>query len=306
MKKLKTERHHWWPRCVSKHWANDEGFTNRLTPDLATNKIPPAQLGMIGNGHHIKLSRIPGEPSPWDQSFEKTFDLADNNFPKVIEWMNNLSRKDLPNLQLTERFQAHHSTEEQLKILTECVVSLVIRSPRNREASVSVAEWLRGAIPKAEREGIIVLNMRDTQRMVSDHIGSSGKFAVLFSTEKEFIFGDGFYHSFTAPANPPISPMILAPITPNISVIIYRPTSYSVEPRLSTLVLNDEEVTMCNHAVQVYSCNNIFFKSEMPLIKDDAFTCGTHCQYDIFDNPVEQLIRSIPGAHLHNGFNFLF
>jgi putative addiction module component (TIGR02574 family) len=27
MPKLKSERHHWWPRCVSAHWAAEDGTT---------------------------------------------------------------------------------------------------------------------------------------------------------------------------------------------------------------------------------------------------------------------------------------
>ena len=32
-RRLKSARHHWWPRRVSKHWAGRDGLVGRLTPD---------------------------------------------------------------------------------------------------------------------------------------------------------------------------------------------------------------------------------------------------------------------------------
>ncbi|MBG5166835.1 hypothetical protein [Pseudomonas aeruginosa] len=245
MKKLKSERHHWWPRCVSKHWADAEGFTHWITPDGTDKRVPPAKLGMIGNGHHIKLSQNSADSSPWDMSFEREFDVADGNFPSLIEWLNALTKQELFGRDLRDRFVPQSCTDDQLKILTECVVSLVVRSPKNREAAVSVAEQLRGELPTPERNALIGLNMRQSQRMIADSIGGRAKFAVLFSSGKEFIYGDGFFNNVTGVGNPLHSPKIIAPITPMMAVIINRPTSFMVEPRLSTIVLSDDEVEAC-------------------------------------------------------------
>ncbi|WP_233259729.1 hypothetical protein, partial [Ramlibacter sp. WS9] len=76
-------------------------------------------------------------------------------------------------------------------------------------------------------------------------IGGRAKFAVLFSSGKEFIYGDGFFNNVTGVGNPLHSPKIIAPITPMMAVIINRPTSFMVEPRLSTIVLSDDEVEAC-------------------------------------------------------------
>ncbi|HBN9911962.1 TPA: hypothetical protein L3963_005808, partial [Pseudomonas aeruginosa] len=210
MKKLKSERHHWWPRCVSKHWADAEGFTHWITPDGTYKRVPPAKLGMIGNGHHIKLSQNRADSSPWDMSFEREFDVADSNFPSVIDWLNALTRQELLARDLRDRFLPQSCTEDQLKILTECVVSLVVRSPKNRDAAVSVAEHLRGELPTPERNVLIGLNMRQSQRMIADSIGGRAKFAVLFSSGKEFIYGDGLFNNVTGTGNPQHSPKIVA------------------------------------------------------------------------------------------------
>lgn len=295
MKKLKSERHHWWPRCVSKHWADAEGFAHWITPDGICKRVPPAQLGMIGNGHHIKLSQNPADSSPWDMSFEREFDLADSNFPSIITWLNSLKRQELFGLGLRDRFVSQFCTDDQLKTLTECIVSLAIRSPRNREAAVSVAEHLRGGLPTAERNALIGLNMRQSQRMISDSIGGHAKFCVLFSSGKEFIYGDGLFNNVTGVGNPPNSPKIIAPVTPMMSVVISRPTFFRAEPPLSSIVLSDDEVEACNHAIQVYSKRALFYRSEQPILID-AFTCGEHLVYDHPDNPMDTLIRSIPGV----------
>ncbi|WP_226488986.1 DUF4238 domain-containing protein [Pseudomonas sp. B20] len=299
MMRLKSERHHWWPRCVSKHWADSKGFVHRITPDGTSIRVPPAQLGMIGNGHHIKLGRNPADSTPWDTSFEREFDLADSTFPSVITWLNNLQIKKMLGRELRARFVPQPSTDDQLKTLTECVVSLAVRSPRNREAAVSVAENLRGKLPSHERNALIGLNMRQSQRIISDSIGSRAKFCVLFSSGKEFIYGDGLFDNVAGSVNPPHSPKIIAPITPMISVIISRPTSYSPEPRLSTFVLSDEEVQNCNHAIQVYSKGALFYRSEKPILID-AFTNGQHLIYSHPDNPMDTLIEGIPGISPRN------
>lgn len=306
MTKLKSEQHHWWPRCVSKHWGNEDGMTNWLNHAGVVKKIPSAKLGLIGNAHHIKLNSIAGADSPWDESFEKTFDLADNEFPAVINWLQSLEREDRFDSILPERFLPVSCNKMQLTKLTECAVSLAIRSPRNREASVRAADFLRQSISQIERNALIGLNMRDAQRKVSDAIKADAKFAVLFSRGKEFIYGDGFFHSFTAPVNSLHNPMLLVPITPLISVIIYRPSSYNPHPLLSTLVLSDEEIDMCNYTIQVYSRDMIFFRNEQPLLKDDAFTRKEHCQYSEPNNPVALLANSIPGISSRNNSLFGF
>jgi len=295
MVKLKSANHHWWPRGVSRNWAAEDGTIGWIKPDGTISRVPSAKLGMIGNGHHIKLGESPGKGDPWDSSFEKEFDEADNNFSTVISWMKSLNRRYMSQICIRERFLPQPATEKQLKQLTESVVSLAIRSPRNREASVSLAEQLRGPLLSSERNVLIGLNMRQSQRIVSDSIGGRAKFAVLFSKNREFIFGDGFFYNFFAVANPPHSPKILAPITPWISVIICRPSSFVVEPPLSTLVLTDDEVERCNDAVQIYSRRALFFRSQQPTLSEH-FLSNQHLTYANPENFTDNLINSIPGV----------
>ncbi|WP_143161154.1 DUF4238 domain-containing protein [Pollutimonas bauzanensis] len=295
MKKLKSERHHWWPECVSQHWAADDGTTGWLKPDGSCVRTRPANLGVIGNGHHIKMKRG-DEPTPWDQSFERVFDKADSQFPKLITWLEGLEHRPMHDvMELKQRFIAQPCTDDELLRMTECAVSLAVRGPMNREASVALAEHLRGPIESGERNRLIGLNMRNAQRTIADSIGARGKFVVVYSQDKEFIFGDGFFHNVGNAQMAPHSPKLFVPITPNICVLVCRPSGYMVEPRLSTLVANDNEVNLCNDTIQVYSKNAIYFRSQQP-IPHESFRCAQHLSYEHPGNPINNLIHSIPGV----------
>lgn len=292
MNKLKSERHHWWPRCVSRHWAASDGTTGWIKPDGSEKRIPPDKLGMVGNGHHIKLDRTAQQSTQFDESFEDEFDTADGNFPAVITWLEGLERRAIAGNDLRPRFVPQESSDDQLRTLTECVVSLAVRGPMNREASVSLAEHFRGSLQSPERNAIIGLNMRQSQRLIADSIGCRAKFLVLFSSGTEFIYGDGFFHNLKVVVNAPLAPKILAPITPKMSVAISRPTMFCTEPRLVTLVLTGGEVERCNHAVQVYSRGALFYRNDRPIL-DSSFQSGVHQEYSSPINPIDALLNAL-------------
>ncbi len=293
MPKLKSARHHWWPECVSSHWVASDAKTGWIRPDGTVIRVPPGQLGRIRNAHHIKLGDR-GVPTPWDRSFENEFNDADSWFPAVISWLSGLERRFLSGRRRQERFVSQSASDDELRRLTECIVSLAVRSPMNREASVALAERVRGPLNGLERDTLIAMNMKNSQRLASDSIGARAKFAILYSQRREFIFGDGFFHNVTAVVNRPQFPTIVAPVTPTICAVVTRPFRYMVDPRLSTIVLEDEEVDVCNQAVQVYARTALYFRSECPVI-DEAFSRSEHLQYSHPDSPISELVRSIPG-----------
>ncbi len=196
---------------------------------------------------------------------------------------------------LSQRFVTVADEDQILELMTECAVSLAVRGPMNREACAALVEQLRGPIATKERNALIGLNMRKSQRLLSDHISSKAKFVVVYSTAKEFVFGDGFFHNVQNKRMAPLSPKMMVPITPNISIVVCRPTSYMVNPRLTTLMLTDEEVDLCNEAVQVYSKNAIYFRNQAPL-PNQSFRSGQHECYAAWDNPIDSLIHGIPGV----------
>ena len=142
------------------------------------------------------------------------------------------------------------------------------------------------------------MNMRDSQRNAVNQIGTRGKFVVLYSPEREFIFGDGFFHNIRSPVQPYqlSSYKMLVPITPEICVLHVTPRQYNPDPRLFTFVVTSEEANALNNVVQIYSCNSVFYRSEKPRITPD-YAEGVHKEFSDSKNPVDTLIAAIPGNH---------
>lgn len=296
MAKVKSERHHWWPECVSQYWADAEGGVHWLLPDGEVRRSTPNNFGVIGNGHLIKLGDDPGVGSCWDTSFEAEFQTADNNFPRIIEWLNSLDHCAPPfDRPIGSRILPQPVEDEQFSALIECVVSLAARSPMHRERGVALAEHLRGPLPERERNSLIGANIQRTLRNAVRNLGGRGKAMVIFSPEREFIFGDGFFQNLTVQGEHWHHPKILAPLTPWMSVLFTRPMSYGLEPRLVTLVASPQETDGLNDTVQVYARNALFYRSERPTV-GEAFTCGKHRVFKGHRNPVDFLIHEIPGV----------
>ncbi len=266
-----------------------------MLPDGTLRRSSPNNFGVIGNGHHIKLSDDPNQASVWDESFEREFQDADANFPRVIHWLQGLEREHRYGSERRNRFFPQSARSEQIGPLIECLVSLAVRSPMNREASVALAEQLRGTLGERERNMLIGANMRHAHRRAVQAFSMPGKIAVIYSPNREFIFGDGFYHNLVSPSAVPTSPQILAPLTPEISVIYTIPMRYSTEPQLSTLVIDADETVMLNDTVQVYARKALFYRSEKPSITD-AYRQERHLIYSRPGNPVEQIIHTLPGV----------
>lgn len=174
----------------------------------------------------------------------------------------------------------------------------------NRDAFASLAERLGLPVSNADRNAAVSMNVLGKQRTMSANIGATGKFAVLYSGNREFTYGDGCFNNLDGAVDPPHYPKLLVPVTPEIAVIACRPLSYLVEPRLSSIVLADEETDYCNHAIQVYSRREMFFRSQLPHL-DSAFTSGERHRYAPADNPVDELMEAIPGIPpRHKSFEF--
>lgn len=295
MSKLKSERHHWWPECVSQYWADDESGVHWLLPDGQIRRSTPNNFGVIGNGHHIKLGSDPAIGSVWDESYEHEFNTADTNFPSIIEWLNSLDRCNPPfDAPIAERIRQQSVEDSQFGVLIECLISLAVRSPMHREQSVSLAEHLRGPLPEQARNSLIGANSRRTLKNAIRGMGSRGKAMVIYSPEREFIFGDGFFHNLTVNGEHWHNPKMLVPLTPWLSVLFVQPTRYMTEPRLVTVVSSPTETDGLNFAIKVYARNNLFFRSEKPDVGDE-YTCGRHMIFADHRNSVDQFIHHIPG-----------
>lgn len=296
MTKSQAKRHHWWPECVSKHWADTAGGVHWILPDGDVRRAKPASFGVIGNGHFIKLDD--GEGESWrNNNFEGEFQEADNAFPDVIAWLDALDRTGPPfERPQRDRVIRQPATEEEMATLFASLVSLAIRSPMHRERSVSRAESMRGPLSERERNVLIGANMQRSQRTLTKSARGRGKALVLFSPEREFIFGDGFFHNLYPPAEHTNNVTMLVPVTPWISVLYVQPSGYRVEPRLVTITVNMAEAAVLNQVVQVHAKNSLFYRSEAPPLAE-AFRRGEHFVYEEGHNPVDALVGLIPGIY---------
>lgn len=291
----KAERHHWWPKCASKEWVGHDGGVSWMLPSGEIRRTRPSNLGVIKDGHFIKLSKDPGEMTPWDQNFEEIYQSADNNFPNALSWIKSLRYENLSGFPLEERFVAQMEDHLFCNITVRFLVALAVRSPMTRAACVRIAEEIRGPLPERERNALIALNMRDIYSNGISSVGDRGKLVIIYSQKQEFIFGDGFYHNIVSANTPIHSPRILAPLTPNYAVLLVRPRQYLEKPKITTLMLDEDETNALNDTVQIYSSNAIFFREQMPKIIRE-YKKGTHFIYSDLNNVVDRIIQSIPGV----------
>lgn len=179
--------------------------------------------------------------------------------------------------------------------MLESLTSLAIRSPMTREACVSVAEHFRGPLPERERNSLIAINLRDMHSRAVKSFGVRGKAAVILSPDREFVFGDGFYHNLTSPSAAPPSPAIFAPLTPRLALLYARPMRFTTEPRLSTLVIGADEAEALNRIVQIYARDKLFYRTDKPELTED-YRAVTHRQLSSPGHIIDELIHSMPGV----------
>lgn len=277
---IRAELHHWWPQSLLRNWANDEGLISQVFTDGRIIKHKNTRnLAAVRNAHVIKLDKI---PTVWDQSFESYFQEVDSAFPDLIKFIVGLPRKEKSqSLLLQDRLQECSVTDEQIEKLKDAMLSLIARGPKLRNSVENQTNYYQSRfnIPKPKVPDLLInLNLRNGYDTFKKNI-IRGKYLVLFSLEKEFIFGDGFFNNFNEATNAPTSPKYLIPLLPNACVFYARPMSYTSHPRLMTALLNNEEVDYINRTTMIYSKDNVFYRNDSPDLIDD-FKKNEYRQYE--------------------------
>jgi hypothetical protein len=278
LKPLKSELHHWWPRTLAEHWADEHGMVSTVLRTGEIKRAPPGAFGARTNAHHIKLG------GPWDSSFEPVFNAADGQMNSLIRWLVALEsitgRSTRPR---QERILAQEVAPEQINELAAAVASLIARSPRTRASIAATAKYWRqkmGIVPPEADEPLIAMNQRGLYDAYLSLMRRSGRWAVLFSDTDEFIFGDGFLHDFPASSDALHAPRrAIVPLTPTVAVVYVYPRSYPSEPQLVTLRLEPAEVQFFNEALQGYANEYLFYRFQQPQLID-AFKVGGHRQFE--------------------------
>ncbi len=284
-KVIKGEKHHWWPKGLSKYWENERGLVQRI--DFKGEVIPskPKEFGQISDGHNILFEN----ESPWQSTIEYYFDEPDQNMPKIVGWLASL-KSEVKTENTTEfLYLSQEREDENLDTLRECIISLVVRSPKYRNAQNSFVESFRGKLEKAESKRLIAANINQKYKTLVQNSKGAGKFAILFSEKFEFIYGDGFYSNINAATEHLSGLKIVIPMTPHIAVVWSSPMAYRSYPRLISIEADKETVEIVNNSVQVYSKEHLFFRTQKPSLIED-FKLGEHKVYDHQTDPVARLI----------------
>jgi hypothetical protein len=266
---LKSALHHWWPRSLSKLWANDCGSLTQLWWDGKEVCSQPATFGAITNAHHIKF----GHDSPWNSTFEHAFQYADEVFPDLAHWLRNLDIKRVgKRASFQKRFRAQRLSLERRRQLAECLSSLIVRSPASRNKIRITAEEHRAGLPdQRASKTLIAASIYRGKDAIRRAFESAGKFVVLRTESEEFIFGDGFLHNFHVEPECIFPVRCLVPVLPTVSVLYVQPSAiiYRTHPELSTILLRREEVAILNDIVQIYSRDFVFYRNDKPRVIDE-------------------------------------
>jgi hypothetical protein len=295
---IKSELHHWWPRGLSRFWADSDGCIGRLSWDGRLLRSPPAGLGAINNAHHIRLAKT---PTKWDSSFEGIFGAADTAFPHIVAWLESRRPTQTPTFgQLADRLIAYEPEDEPLSELAECLSSLIVRGPMFRNSIRSEVNNYRagGSLKEIEDDDVLIpMNLRRSHQLFTDAIRGGGKYVVLYTDAAEFIFGDGFFHNFASTQAAPLAPKCLVPLTPNIAVLYARPMQYTTFPRMHFLTVTADEVALLNDTIQIYARDYLFFRHQQPEIIAD-FSMREFRQYNFHIHPwIDQLIEIVRITH---------
>ncbi len=287
-KVIKGEKHHWWPKAISKFWESERGLVQRIDSSEKVVSSKGKEFGQISGGHNMLFERV----SPWQSTIEHYFDDPDRNMSSIIEWLASL-KSEVDSEGTKEKQDLNQEREsENLDILRECIISLVVRAPKFRNSLNSSVESIRGKLDKSESKRLIASNIHQKYKALIKSSKGVGKFALLFSDEYEFIYGDGVYSNITPVTEQLHDIKLVIPLTPDIAVVWSSPMVFQTYPRIMSIVANKEIVAMVNNSVQVYSKDYLFFREQKPDLIGD-FKIGEHRVYSHQSDPVGKLVDSL-------------
>lgn len=267
-KPLKTELHHWWPRTLAEHWTAADGMVSVIRPNGEVRRAPPGAFGGITNAHHMKIG------GPWDSTFQPIFHQPDDEVSAFVQWLSTLSAPHVDTRKsMVERLAPQPLSDERQQQMARIAASLLARSPSIRNSIKLTTEHFRREFglkdPTADKP-LIAANQRGLYDAYRTRMESSGRWAVLFSDEKEFITGDGFFHNFPASQDAINSGRkLVLPILPTAALVYMLPMQHPTEPRLVSLQLGAAEVCSLNDIVQVYASEFLFFRDQRPELTED-------------------------------------
>lgn len=256
---------------MAKAWVDSEGMVSRTNSRGFTSRKHPSAVGYFPDHHNI----LSDGGSPWDTTFEPDFDVADNAFPRVIDWLNVIADAH-PN---GARINPVTISPAMRAPLAECLASLVVRSPRLRYLSEKhVAEFQLQTIGFDEPSNLhqtAGANLRRCQEPFARSIRTGGKFAFLVAQEDYFVFGDGFMSNFNPSPDHRLGMMAVTAFTPRVAVLWFSPMQYPSYPEGVTISVSNGEVGTFNDIVQIYAKDSLFHLGQPPKLHE-AFRASQH------------------------------
>ncbi|MEM0909402.1 MAG: hypothetical protein AAGJ37_00415 [Pseudomonadota bacterium] len=283
--KKRNEKHHWWPKTLSKHWSNSDGKVNGLRPTGEQITQKPTNFGFIKGAHNLLFEK----KSDWEFSFERFFDEADNKMNGFVA--------DLKEFRIFNEFGRVYSyatqdeLDKNLEVMSKCMLSLIIRSPEYRNNLGNMITGIRGSISSKKELEILISHNQGLiyKRVYSSHIFGRGNFIIMFSDENEFIFGDGFYNNFPVCPTQFLNFETVIPITPNIAVAWVFSNRFRTKPRAKAISIEPDDVLLINEATQIYSKDFLFFRYQKPFLFE-FFTKNQHLEISPTTNYLHKLL----------------
>ncbi len=256
------EKHHWFPKALSKAWADAEGQIWRTNSRGHSKGRHRSAFGYVPDNHNI----LSDGGSLWDTTYEPEFDAADNAFPGVIRWLEAIAADHPTN----DRIKGVAIPDDRRLALAECLASLIVRSPRLRYLS---EKWIGdsqvrdfGFLEPRNLHLTAGANLRRCQEPFAREINAAGKPVLLISERGSFLFGDGFMTNFHPTPNRMLRPMAMVAFTPKVALHWFNPGSYPLYPKGVSLRLTISEVSDFNDIVQIYSKDSLFHLAEPPVL----------------------------------------
>lgn len=299
---IRGENHHWWPTSLSNFWKDEAGNIQCMRPDGSTRPPqPPRSVGAISNAHNL-LFRTGS--SVWDATFEDQFDKADSSFPETVNWLKSaVLNVGIVDGDIENRLAPVRMGASRHAMLAECLSSLIARSPNLRARIRKQTEEMRrsaGFADPSVDKNLVAANQQYAHSAISRTMASGGKFLLLVASDKEFIFGDGFFHNVSHITMPVSSPTCLIALTPKIGVLYTQPIQYRTFPRAFALNLTTVEVDVFNEITQIYCKDFVFFRSQKPTLSQH-FERGEHLQFNYHKSPwIDSLSEAIATSLVAN------
>lgn len=291
---FESVRHHWWPKTLSDYWKGSDGRVSQLSPGGVVLRERPASFGIEKHAHNIRIG------GSWNSSFEADFGGADSAMSHLVDWLITLEARETNSSVFADRLLGHILSTQQTEWLADCLASLLVRSPAMRHRIRQGVEYHRkefGLLDYQADTSLIAANMRPMLRSFTNHIKATGKFAVLFTEDREFIFGDGFLQSFPTVVPVYNGPKCIIPLTPAMSVLYCSPSRYASTTRIATVRLRRDEVDYCNWLVQIYACDRLFYRSDAPA-RSQEFIDARHYELRYHSEPwSDELINTLAAFH---------